>query len=432
MTIEHRLATRAARVIELGLERLRPVLRALDQPQDAMPVVLVTGTNGKGSTSALLASMVRAAGYRVGTFSSPSLGAAHEQITIDGAAIGREGLDRILDDIDQADPEPRLSPFEALTAAAYVAFARAEVDLAVVEVGMGGARDATNVVTTPTLSVLTNVELDHQQWLGETRAAIAQEKAGVMRARRPAICGWLEPDAQAVIRAAALFLAVPLTVASDVITDLDGTGPPLAAQEVTFSTPQRSYRLQLPLAGRHQRYNLALATLAAEQLATDGFTRLDANAIARGAASVHWPARLESFILGDSRVVLDGAHNPASARALANTLESVSYDLLFGTLADKDAAGMLAHLAPRAERVVLTRPDTPRTWDPETIRNADKSLTSATLISEPSQALDHLLDNAAPGTTIVATGSIAFVGQLRAHLHTLTQTVEVAGGSRAR
>ncbi|HSF42982.1 MAG TPA: Mur ligase family protein, partial [Thermoanaerobaculia bacterium] len=276
--------------IRLGLEKTRQLLAALGDPQRRFPAVLVAGTNGKGSTSALLAAMAEAAGYRTGLYTSPHLETVEERLRIDGRAIepGRLGalLERIVGTSERTEGTPP-TYFEALTVAAFLFFAEAEVDLAVVEVGLGGRLDATNLCA-PILSVITPIGFDHQEFLGDTLAAIAREKAGILRPGRPALAWIEEPEPAEAVRESAALGGTRLAFAPDEV-EIEEIGPlGWNGQAVRLSTPVRRYDLRLALVGDHQAKNLGLAVRAAEILAGLGFDRIGADAIAAGAAAARW------------------------------------------------------------------------------------------------------------------------------------------------
>jgi len=425
---------------------MRGLLAALGSPELRFPAVLVAGSNGKGSTAALLAAMAGAAGYRTGLYTSPHLETVEERLRIDGRAVGGERLGDLLEEV-VACAERRLghSPtyFEAVTAAAFLWFAAERVELAVVEVGLGGRLDATNVCE-PVLSLITSISLEHRELLGDTPAAIAREKAGIMRAGRPAL-SWVEDrEAAGALRQVAAELGASLHAAESEVT-IAGTAP-LAAdgagglggsggvdgsdgvdgsggwegQKVTLDTPLARRELRIGLLGRHQAHNLALAVRAAELLAGSGFPRLDERALAAGAAACRWPGRGEVVPLpGGRRVLLDAAHNAEGAAALGELLAETgpragSLDLIFGVLGDKDAGEMLDRLAPLARNVVFTTVPTPRARAaaelPALLRTARPG-TSALVEAEPAAALDRAL--ALGADTLVACGSIFLVGELR-------------------
>ena len=402
--------------MRLTLEPFRRLLAKLGDPQRGLPAVLVAGTNGKGSTAALLAAIGCAAGYRTGLYTSPHLEEARERIRIDGVAIATLELDRLLDEVVAAADDELPTPFEALTAAALLAFAEDGVELAVLEVGLGGRLDATNVVE-PLLSVITPIALDHQEQLGSTLAAIAAEKAGVMRVERPTIVWGEDVESTAALeeaaRAGGALLELAVEGAEVVAARPDG----LEGQVVALRTAACDHQLRVALAGRHQVRNVALAVLAAERLAGRGFDRIDEEAIARGVGGCRWPGRLEAVPLPEGpTVLLDGAHNPAGAEALADHLATLAtpWDLIFGTLADKDAASMAAALAPAAQRIWLASPDSSRALPLATLA-ALPPLAGATPTSGAAEALDRALARplAERAPLLVVSGSLYLVGEAR-------------------
>ena len=402
--------------IKLGLERARDLLVRMGEPQRRFPSVLVAGTNGKGSTSSFLAAMAGAAGLRTGLYTSPHLESVEERLRIDGRAIDSGRLGAILEDlVGLAERETGSPPtyFEAVTLAAFRWFAEEQVDLAVLEVGLGGRLDATNLAD-PILSLITPIGFDHREFLGDTLAAIAREKAGILRSGRPALA-WIE-DAEPAESAQ--------TVAGEVGADLrfasrdtriESVEPHgWAGQRIRLATPTQEYDLETALLGDHQAKNLGLAVRAAESLASQGFDRLDAQAIAAGAAACRWPGRLEPILLpGGRRVLLDAAHNADGATVLARFLGRLGepVDLLFGVLADKDYGEMLPRLAAHARHVVLTRPASPRAKDPAELVALLGGREGILVEPDPLHALDRAL--ALGGEVLVACGSIFLVGEIR-------------------
>lgn len=404
--------------IRLGLDRSRAVLAAMGDVQRRVPCVLVAGTNGKGSTSTLLAAMATAAGYRTGLYTSPHLEEVEERLRIDGIAISADRLGAILTRVvglgERLHGEPP-TYFEALTLAAFEWFAAENVELAILEVGLGGRLDATNVAE-PELSLVTRIGFDHQARLGFTLESIASEKAGILRAGRPAISIEQPAEAARALAARADELGADLTFSAERVRGAETDAIP-DGQRVHLATSHARYALELHLAGAHQVSNATLAVLAAETLAARGWSRFDRAAIEAGAAAARWPGRLERVDLGKGRsVLLDAAHNPDGAAALADRLAALEepHDLLFGCLDDKDAAQMLPLLARRARRVVLTRPSGPRGRDP---RELLPLLPESRAIVEPERerALDLLLaaPGLEPGRLLVLTGSIHLIGELR-------------------
>jgi dihydrofolate synthase / folylpolyglutamate synthase len=402
--------------IKLGLERARSLLTALGDPQRDFPAVLVAGTNGKGSTSAFLAAMAQSSGYRTGLYTSPHLEAVEERLKIDGRMIAPGELGKLLRDlVDLAERETGSPPtyFEAVTLAAFQWFAEEKVDLAVVEVGLGGRLDATNLCD-PILSLITPIGFDHQEYLGNTLREIAREKAGILRPGRPALVWTDEPEAAESIREAAAALGADLRFASDEVR-IEGIEPQgWTGQRIRLSTPLRDYDLETALLGDHQAINLGLATRAAETLADLGFGRFTSRSIREGAASCRWPGRLEAIDLpGGRRLLLDAAHNPDGARVLADFLDRLGepVDLLFGVLADKDYTEMLGLLAPRARRIVLTTPASPRAKNPTELAALLGGREGVFVEPELGKALDRALGLG--GKTLVACGSIFLIGEVR-------------------
>jgi len=416
--------------VHLGLDHVRRLLAALGDPQSGLPAVLVAGTNGKGSTAALLAAAGAAAGYRTGLYTSPHLEEVEERVRIDGERIDGAALgDLVLETIAGAErslPEPP-TYFEALTAAALLHFRRREVDLAVLEVGLGGRLDATNAADSA-LSVIAPVSLEHREVLGETLAAIAREKAGVMRPGRATVAWAADPAVAAALAAAADAAGAELVRADREVRIESATplpGRPWGGQRIVLATPAGRRDLTVPLLGPHQAVNAALAARAAELLAVRGWPRLDPSALTAAAARWRWPARLEAVELPPGapcrRVLLDAAHNPAAAATLAAFLADPPAPfpalpaLLFGILADKDAAAMLAALVPRAGRLVLTTPPSPRARPPESLLPLLPARPPAEVVPDPAAALDRALAAAsdAGADTLVVCGSIYLVGAIR-------------------
>ncbi len=406
--------------IKLGLERARSVLTAMGEPQRRFPAVLVAGTNGKGSTSAFLAAMAGAAGYRTGLYTSPHLERVEERLQIDGRLIETGRFGQILADlVALAERETGAPPtyFEAVTLAAFQWFADEQVDLAVVEVGLGGRLDATNLCD-PILSLITPIGFDHQEFLGNTLASIAREKAGILRPGRTGLVWASEPEAAESVREAAAEIGADLRFASSEVRIDEIVPEGWTGQRVRLATPVRDYDLAIALLGAHQAINLGLAVRAAEILPDLGFDRVDLRSIQEGAAACRWPGRLEVIDLpGGRRVLLDAAHNPDGAAVLAGFLDRMGepIDLLFGVLADKDYTAMLGLLAPRARRIVLTAPASQRAKDPAELA-ALLAGHAGEVIVEPDR--DRGLDRALAlgGEILVACGSIFLIGEVRTRL----------------
>ena len=367
--------------------------------------------------------MGTAAGYRTGLFTSPHLETVEERIRLDGASIAGGDLAGLLQEIlaeaERLSREP-ITYFEALTAAAYLHFARQRVDLAVFEVGLGGRLDATNAGE-PILSVICSIGLDHQAHLGDTLGAIAREKAGILRSGVPAVSAVGSPEASAVVRQVAEDLGAPLTSALDEVRREHYRPLGWRGQELRLRTPRQELDLTIALLGEHQLANLASAVAAAEALAGQGFHGLRGAALERGAEACRWPGRLEVVELPRGRrALLDAGHNVDASRSLRRFLDSVEGEmhLLFGTLEDKDAGGILEILAPRFRRCVLTRPWSPRARAPEALAGALRHGPAPRLEDEPEAALDSALEDlaASDARTLVICGSIFLVGPVRGFL----------------
>ena len=408
---------------KLGLDAISRLLGALGDPQKGVPTILVAGTNGKGSTSAALASLLTAAGFRCGLYTSPHLEHVEERLRIDGVAIADAELGRHLRRVlDAAGPAPP-TYFESLTAAAWRHFATQGVDAAVFEVGLGGRLDATNV-SEPVLSVITQIARDHARQLGWTLTSIAGEKAGVMRPGRKCLT-WRPPPAveRELNRCAAVRGAELVDAGGEVEFGRRAqAGDRRSPHNLALKTPAADYRFEAPLAGGHQLANLALAVRAAEEFCRLAGRPLDPRAVIRGIEAVRWPGRLEWVEIetrGERRRILfDAAHNPAGAAALRSYLDEVGieFDLLYGALDDKQPERCLPRLAGRANRIVLTAPEHRRAISPGALQPLvpDRRVPIA---HDATDALDRSLASPGePSRTLVVTGSLYLVGEVRSAL----------------
>ncbi len=406
--------------MKLGLAAIDALCERIGRPERRVPAVLVAGTNGKGSVAATLSAIAEAGGVRAGLYTSPHLTRVGERIRVGENDLCDEELDAALAPVlraAEAPPEIPATYFEALTAAAFVAFAERRLDLAFVEVGLGGRFDATNVASAR-LSVVTSIGLDHTEELGPTLSSIAREKAGIFRSGRPALVGPREPEARrALVEAARACGAVAHEAAeeidvSEVETSLDGT-------RLRVTTPGASYLLETPLPGAHQAGNAALAARAAEILSPE-FPGIDSAAIERGIAATRWPGRLEKLSCRGVAVVLDGCHNPQAALALAGFLRDVGLAgrarLVFAAMADKDVEEMAAHLFPAAASVRLVRAPSPRAATVDELVRRTGAAGRTVVASETVEvALADLLRDPDPAPIIVA-GSLYLVGEARSLL----------------
>jgi len=400
--------------IKLGLDVIRDLLGRMGSPQRAFPSIHVTGTNGKGSVCAFLASIFRSAGYRVGLYTSPHLVKFNERIRVDGRLIRDEEVASLYEDIrvhaaamaKESDTN-RPTFFEVTTAMAFRHFADTRVDLAVVEVGMGGRLDATNVLT-PATCVITRIGLEHTEHLGRTVERIAKEKAGILKPSVPAVT--VEQPALGVLQARADELRCPLTVVGrDVRYARGGFG--LDGQEVRIEDG-RAVTAHLAMIGSFQPENAATAYAAAVAVG-DRWTLAD-GAIEEGLSAARWPGRLQ-VARRDPLVLVDAAHNAPAARALAESLRELfpgkKLTFVVGILNDKDVAGMAAALGPLAANIVATRAKTPRAFDPEELRRAFEAYAPVTIVPDVRQAVTGAIDSAATGDVLVVAGSVYTVGE---------------------
>jgi dihydrofolate synthase/folylpolyglutamate synthase len=406
--------------VKLGLDSTREILAALGDPQRSTPAVLVAGTNGKGSTAALIASIASAAGYRTGLYTSPHLERVEERIRLDGREIAPQRLGELLERVLAAAEERVGAPptyFEALTEAAFLHFADEGADLAVMETGLGGRLDATNV-TEPIVSVITEIGLDHMQHLGSTIGRIAREKAGILRPGRRAIVWAGEREAAVTVSEVARSIGADLEWVGETTPPLEEIEFGVGGQRVRLKHEGSPLELSLHLAGRHQQRNLRLALGAAAWLRDLGFDRIDRRALESGVAACRWPGRLELVERADGPpVLLDAAHNPHAVEALIDFLDEVApqYDLLFGALADKRVERMLPALAARAGTVLLTAPQSYRAVRPERLRSLlPRSRGEVEIAPSTEAAMELAWRPDAP--LLVACGSIYLVGEVRGWL----------------
>lgn len=412
------LAQREQFGIKLGLETITSLLRSLDHPERTAPVIHIAGTNGKGSVAATVAHAFGAAGIRAGRYTSPHMIRLEERFGIDGRSIAPADLDVALESVRQlagslSEHRPvAVEPtyFEVTTAAAFQAFRTARVDAMVIEVGLGGRFDATNVVN-PMVTAITSIDLDHEAQLGSTLPHIAAEKAGIIKPGVPVVVGPMHRDAHAVIVDAARASGSPLVDVAD--SPVESRMLDDGHCEVVIRTPHARYGpLRLALAGRHQIGN-ALVAVRLLETARDRGLRIPEAAIIEGLTTTRWPARLERVQTNRGEVLIDGAHNPAGARALASYLQQAhpgGLPVVFGAMADKGLDGMLAALAPEARPLVLTRAPGRRAADPEALAERAQALQPpASAIVIP--ALDAALEQAwARGPLIVVAGSLYLAG----------------------
>jgi len=392
--------------MKFGLENITALCEALGHPERAFPSVHVAGTNGKGSVTVMVETALRAAGHRAARYTSPHLVRVEERFVIDGREVDTSTLQDAVGSVQHAAESlmhrgTLAAPptfFECATAAAFVLFRDARVDIAVLEVGLGGRLDATNVVH-PLVTAITSIDLDHQAQLGNTLASIAREKAGIVKPGVPLVCGPVSADARQAIEDVCAALGAPVIHVDEPLLAARGLGT-----------------VELALHGRHQRRNAAVAVAILDQLADQGVAVSD-SAMRTGLTDAVWPARLERLSYRGRDVLLDAAHNPAGARALASYLREIGWSgvtLLFGAMRDKDAAAMVAPLAPLCARIICTTAPTPRAASASDLASSLRETAGAGLpvlaIDDFAVALDRAVST---GDRTVGTGSIFLVGPLR-------------------
>ena len=410
-------------VMKLGLESVRALARALDDPQRRFPAVHIAGTNGKGSTAAMIASVLRAAGLSAGLYTSPHLVTITERIRIGGDEIAPDEFARLATDVraageglvaENALPAPPTF-FEQATMIAYLFFAERKVDLAVLEVGLGGRLDATNICE-PVVTAITPVGFDHQKYLGDTLASIAGEKAGIVKPGAPVVIAPQSGEAMNAIVARCEELNAPMIAPSDPSDIEAACGPEnIGRYRFRYRSSRDEYALRLGLRGRHQITNALVAIHIAEQLRIAGFD-IPQSAIVEGLNNAEWPGRLEMIRVSPSQapLLLDGAHNAEGARALRDFLDehfrSTPITIIFGVMADKAIGEIGDILFPAARQVIVTRIASPRAAEPSAI--AEASHRDVIRVENAGEALTEALRITPPDGLIVVCGSLFLVGDV--------------------
>lgn len=399
------------RTAKLGLERMRMLLADLGHPERDCRCVHLAGTNGKGSTCAMIESVLRVAGARTGLYTSPHLIEPTERIRINGEPVSEELFARAFQKVhqsaeamlrrEQLDSHPTY--FETVTAMAFLLFRDVAVETVVLEVGLGGRLDATNVVQ-PELTVITPVDFDHERFLGSSLRSIAQEKAGILKAGVPAVFSRQRPEVMEALKQRAGALGIPVATTADwriEELELDRRGSRFLA-----AGPRTAIRLECPLAGEHQVENVLTAVVTVQELG------VDVEAIEEGIRRVRWPGRLET-VSTRPEIVLDGAHNPAGIRALASHIERFYSGrgiwLVYGAMRDKSLDEIAGILAPLADRIIVTTPGSDRALRPESMRRLFDHQAVETA-SGMQQALS-MLEEASPEDAVFITGSLLLVGE---------------------
>ncbi|MBI1318476.1 MAG: bifunctional folylpolyglutamate synthase/dihydrofolate synthase [Candidatus Hydrogenedens sp.] len=393
--------------IKLGLDNIRALQAAVGNPERACPAVHVAGTNGKGSVLAFLDTMLQSAGYLTARFTSPHLISLNERFLVEGApladAVVDGVLERLLDSAEARGIQPTY--FELCTAAAFLAFKEAGAECALIEVGMGGKYDSTNILD-PEACAIVSIGLDHTQYLGDTLAAIAGEKAGIIKPGRPVVVGPLEPEALQPVLEAAAGAGAPAFVAGRDFT-FQGGGDPwhptISVQAEGLDMPET----RLGLAGPHQAANAAVAVLLAHAL-RDTYPRLTPEHIQHGLASAVWPCRLER-VSEQPLVIIDAAHNPAGMQHYRTLFSEAVVVAAFSD--DKDAAGMLEVLSAFAQPLILTEYTGKRCASAAALA---ANLADPIVMPELPAALEHAMRLAGNGAPVLVTGSIYLAGEARA------------------
>jgi dihydrofolate synthase / folylpolyglutamate synthase len=397
-------------VMHFGLRAISGLLSRLNNPQNAYKTILIAGTNGKGSTAAMIASILQAAGYKTGLYTSPHLVDIRERITINAKIISKDDFAKTVNDVRKEIKQP-VTYFEVLTAAAFLYFQRRKVDIAVLEVGLGGRLDATNV-SRPLVSVITNIGHDHMIYLGNTLAAIAREKAGIIKQNGICLTAAKQKNVLNIFaevcrkRRARLYRqGVDIKIKKQKDGSLKYHG-----------LQQQINNLNMPLTGRHQMENTALALAVIELIAKNGFS-VDNSAIRAGLTNTHWEARLE-ILQKNPLFVLDGAHNPAGIDTLCRALKKDfiyrRMILLFGALADKDYRRMLQKIAPLAQKIILTQLRTNRAVPVKDMQAVLKKMGYPAIVTQNvPQAIERVLALASKKDLICAAGSLYLAGELK-------------------
>jgi dihydrofolate synthase/folylpolyglutamate synthase len=413
-----------AAAAKFNLENITILLERLGRPDRAFPCVHIAGTNGKGSSAAFLEKILREAGFRTGLNTSPHLERINERIRISGKEIAdkrfAEMFSRIHAAIEEllAEGKLRAHPtyFECVTALAFETFARERVDFAVIEVGLGGRLDATNVVT-PLVSVITRIDFDHENYLGHSLREIAGEKAGILKPQVPAVFAVQLPEAHEVLVARATELRCPFVETGELFrVEKERLEDGCARATAVETSSGKSFAVEPRLAGRFQLQNALNAMAAARVLQNRGYRITDEN-IVNGIATAEWPGRLERLQTRPD-VYLDGAHNPGAARELAQFLQENfsgrKVYLVFGAMRDKAVDEVTGMLFPHAQEVIFTQPGTPRAVSARQLAEmAGDHAAKFTVIEEAEKALEFALSKAGPEDAVFITGSLYLVGEVR-------------------
>jgi len=409
--------------IKFGLDNIRTILARLGHPERTFRSAHIAGTNGKGSVTAMVDTALRYAGHRCARYTSPHLVSLAERFVIDGSAVDvaamRAAARDVRDGIEalRADGTLQTAPtfFEATTALAFELFRRASVEIAVIEVGLGGRLDSTNVID-PVVTAITSIDFDHQQYLGSTLDDIAVEKAGIIKPGVPVVVGDLGPEAMAAVERIARERGAEVVRARAGITMTRPSAGTAPANVFDLRTPDRDYgTLTLALRGEHQIANAIVAVRLLERLDGSG-VRVPAGAIREGLAQVTWPGRLDHRTLAGGReLILDAAHNPAGAAALASYLTNIGGErpvLVFGAMRDKDVHGMLSALLPTVSRMIVTRASNSRSADPEALAAEARAISPSLRVEVIASPAAAMAAGWSSSSRVVVAGSIFLLGDV--------------------
>ena len=413
--------------IKLGLDSMNRFLDRLDNPHHNLPCIHIGGTNGKGSVGATLCSILTSAGYNTGFYTSPHLSSVRERFKINNSYISRQDFARLINTIVNVLDGGQITYFECTTTLALLWFAEQKVDFAIMEVGMGGRLDATNVVT-PLLSIIANVSMDHEQYLGDTLAQVAMEKAGIIKDSIPVVSGVADDDSGRVVKQTCKDHQAPLFLYD---RDFDGVSNDNNHSHWQYNGLNKVVLADLPLSmkGNYQVSNASLALAAVQLLQSQGYI-ITEEQIRDGLALTRWPGRLEIFRLNNQdeivdsqadslQFLLDGAHNPAGVTALKHALEDdFSYArliLVWGAMEDKDLQTTLHEIAPLADIIIFTKPESERSATPEQLQDTLPAAMQkkAVLASSVEESIDKARELATEDDLICIAGSLYLVGAAR-------------------
>ncbi len=411
---------------KLGLDNIKTLLKRLGNPEKNLKVIHVAGTNGKGSVCSMLQSVLTTAGYKTGLYTSPYIQRFNERIRIGEEMISDDALADLTAEVKEAvdamlsEGLTHPTEFEVVTAIGFLYYAREQVDILVLEVGLGGRGDSTNVIDQPLAAVITPVDYDHMEYLGNTLAAIAGEKAGIIKAHCSVVVGQQDPEALKVIVEKAEALEAPLV--RGIAEELEVHESSLHGQVFSAVLGGRHYeRIKVSLPGLHQVDNCLVALMVLQVLEEKQLLSIPEEALRKGLATVHWMGRLE-ILQQDPLFILDGAHNLAGARTLAKSIHMLlpeqSVTLLTGMMADKDVRGFLRIILPYVHRVVVTKPDNPRAMDPDKlggliIETFGQQMEKVVVEPNIEKAVEEALAVTPEQGAVICAGSLYMLGSVR-------------------